>query len=107
MGEKAVPPYPWVTLARSWAPVLRGLAGEKAYTCAYVKSDITSLPYFSSMVTFGKNGVEKVHGIGNLSAYEQGRLDALTPVLKEEIQAGLDYAAENSFAAPPAKRSKL
>jgi len=87
--------------ARLGSAVLRGLAGQGNTTlCAYVESTITDLPYFSSKVTFGQNGVERVHPIGNLSAYEKGRLEELKPVLKEEIEAGLAYAAENEFNTP-------
>merc|ERR1712124_120537 len=51
--------------------VLRGLAGEAdVVECSYVASTVTELPYFASKVTFGKNGVEKIHGIGDLNAHE-------------------------------------
>jgi len=39
-----------------------------------------------------------VHPLGNLSDYETKRLNELMPVLKEEIDAGLEYAAANKFA---------
>jgi len=85
--------------ARLGKAVLAGLAGEAGVTeCAYVKSSITDLPYFASKVTFGKDGVETVHPLGELSEYEKGRLEALKPTLKEEIDAGLEYAAANEFA---------
>jgi len=85
--------------ARLGKAVLSGLAGVPAVECAYVESNVTDLPYFASKVTFGKGGVETVHAIGELSAYEKERLAALTPILKEEIDAGLEYAAENEFAS--------
>ena len=56
------------------------------------------MPYFASKVTFGKGGIVKVQPIGKLSAHEQKRLGETTPILKEEIDAGLEYAASNSFA---------
>eukprot|EP00415_Alexandrium_ostenfeldii_P002528 UN2528 len=62
-------------------------------------SDVQAgLPYLASKVTFGTTGIEKVHPIGELSAHEKARLDELVPILKEEIEAGLEYAAENSLA---------
>jgi len=85
--------------ARLGRAVLAGLAGEAATECAYVRSSITELPYFASRVTFGKEGVEQVHPLGELSEYESGRLAAMLPTLKEEIEAGLEYAAANEFAA--------
>merc|ERR1712157_396838 len=50
--------------ARLGGAVLQGLAGTPTTECAYVKSSVTDLPYFSSKVTFGVNGVQEVHGIG-------------------------------------------
>jgi len=85
--------------ARLGAAVLNGLNGQEATECAYVMSDVQAgLPYFASKVTFGTTGIEKVHPIGELSAHEKARLDELVPILKEEIEAGLEYAAENSLA---------
>jgi len=86
--------------ARLGRAVLAGLAGESATECAYVESTVVEgLPYFASKVTFGKGGVETVHGTGELSDYEKKRLGELTPTLLDEINAGLDYAKENEFAA--------
>jgi len=85
--------------ARLARVVLAGLSGEEQTECAYVESTITDLPYFASKVTFGTEGVKTVHPLGELSAHEKTRLDAMMPTLKEEIQAGLDYAAVNEFAA--------
>lgn len=85
--------------ARLGRAVLAGLAGTPTEACAYVGSTITSCPYFASVVTFGKTGVEKVHDVGALSPYEQGRLTALLPTLQEEVDAGLDYAKVNEFAS--------
>lgn len=85
--------------ARLGTAVLSGLNGQPATECAYVMSSVTELPYFASKVTFGKNGVESVHPLGDLSAYEKKRLSELMVPLKEEIDAGLEYAAENTFAS--------
>jgi malate dehydrogenase len=84
--------------ARLASAVLAGLAGTPTEACAFVRSSITSCPYFASVVTFGKTGVEKVHDVGTLSTYEQGRLDAMLPILMEEVQTGLDYADANELA---------
>merc|ERR1712028_142134 len=80
--------------ARLGRSILAGLAGTPTDACAYVKSSITSRPFFASKVTFGKNGAETVHPIGELTDYEKGRLSALLPVLQEEIDARLEYAKE-------------
>jgi malate dehydrogenase len=85
--------------ARLGKAVLAGLAGEPTTECAYVESAVQEgLPYFASKVTFGKDGIETVHPIGTINAYEQQRLTELVPILKEEIDAGLEYAGANEFA---------
>jgi len=85
--------------ARLGKAVLGGLSGESPTECAYVESSVQEgVPYFASKVTFGKEGVETVHPIGALSAHEQKRLEELVPILKEEVDAGLEYAAANEFA---------
>merc|ERR1711994_28081 len=76
--------------ARLGKAVLAGVNGQSTTECAYVMSDITDLPYFTSKVTFGKTGVEKVHPLGKLNEYEQKRLAEATEALKKEIQSGLD-----------------
>merc|ERR1712217_891862 len=79
--------------ARFGNAVLKGLAGTPTTECAYVKSSITELPFFSSKVTFGPNGVEKVHDIGTLNAHETARLVEAKAQLKTEIDKGLEFAA--------------
>eukprot|EP00418_Pyrodinium_bahamense_P024778 CAMPEP_0179133218 /NCGR_PEP_ID=MMETSP0796-20121207/63344_1 /TAXON_ID=73915 /ORGANISM="Pyrodinium bahamense, Strain pbaha01" /LENGTH=324 /DNA_ID=CAMNT_0020832177 /DNA_START=20 /DNA_END=994 /DNA_ORIENTATION=- len=85
--------------ARLGKAVLSGLAGVETTECAYVMSDVQpGLAYFASKVTFGKDGVKKVHPVGKLSQHEQSRLNELIPILKEEVDAGLEYAASNALA---------
>jgi len=85
--------------ARFLDAVLEGLSGKPTTECAYVQSSVVpSLPYFSSKVVFGKNGVEKVLPIGDITDHEKARLDELIPILKEEIDMGLEYAEANEFA---------
>merc|ERR1711933_680006 len=61
--------------ARFGSAILQGLAGQDATECAYVVSDVVEgMSYFSSRVTFGKSGVEKVHPLGDLSDHEKARL---------------------------------
>merc|ERR1712139_198324 len=84
--------------ARLAKAVLSGLAGVPTIECAYVESNVMpGLPYFASKVTFGKDGVETVHPIGTLSAHEQSRLEELKPILKGEIDDGLEYAKTRQF----------
>jgi len=85
--------------ARFGRAVLSGLAGVPVTECAYVESSVVEgLPYFASKVVFGQEGVEKVLPIGALSAHEQKRLEELTPILKGEIEDGLEYAKTREFS---------
>merc|ERR1712083_906707 len=61
--------------ARLGSAILAGLNGTPTTECAYVMSDVMpGLPYFTSKVTFGKSGVEKVHPLGKLNKHEEARL---------------------------------
>merc|ERR1711988_2080019 len=83
--------------ARFASSILSGLAGQPKVECAYVMSNITELPYFTSKVRFGKKGVEEVLPVGNLNDYEQKRLDEAKAQLKTEIESGLKYAEVNDL----------
>lgn len=79
--------------------ILAGMNGTPSTECAYVVSSVMpGVPYFTSKVTFGKNGVETVHPIGTLNDYEKARLSEAVDALKQEVQSGLDYAAKNNLA---------
>ena len=71
---------------------LRAKNGEaNIVECTYVESKVTKVPYFSSKVTLGRDGVDTIHGLGTLSAYEQSALDAMMPQLESEIKKGVDF----------------
>merc|ERR1712232_1217876 len=85
--------------ARLGRAILSGLAGVPVTECAYVESSVCpGLPYFASKVVFGREGVQTVLPIGKLSEHEQKRLAELTPILKGEIDDGLEYSKTNQFA---------
>lgn len=84
--------------ARFGKAVLSGLSGTPTKEFAYVASDITSLPFFATRVTFGKSGVEHVEGLGAINAYESQRVEEATKELKGQIQSGIDYAAKNTMS---------
>merc|ERR1712226_1600022 len=84
--------------ARLGSSVLAGLQGRQRTECAYVKSDITDLPYFTSKVVFGENGVEKVLPLGKLNEHETKRLEEVKTQLKGEIDSGVKYAEANNLA---------
>jgi malate dehydrogenase len=72
--------------------VLAGLEGEKREECAYVISSATDLPYFATRVRFGKSGVEEVHPVGALNEFEKKAMEALKPMLKDNIDKGVEFA---------------
>merc|ERR1711964_833027 len=83
--------------ARLGKAVLAGLTGKQTTECAYVPCDgmdIAETPYFTTKVTFGRNGVELIHPVGPLTQYEQTRLQEATTQLAGEIDTGLQYAAK-------------
>ncbi|XP_029655470.1 malate dehydrogenase-like [Octopus sinensis] len=72
--------------------ILRGLSGEKGVVeCAFVKSDITSASYFASPLEFGLSGVERVLPLPELTQQQQDMFDIALPILKDDIQKGLDF----------------
>lgn len=82
--------------------VLCGLAGIETTECAYIMRDASEnadLPYLASKVTFGPNGVQKAHPIGSLNAHEKERYEQeCVSLLKDEIDAGIQFAATTSLA---------
>jgi len=68
------------------------LKGEKSTHCTYVKSDVVGgIDHFASPVTLGPNGVEKIHGLSNLSAYEKELVEKAIPELKKNIDVGVKF----------------
>ena len=47
------------------------------------------IDFFASKVELGPNGVEKIHPVGEINAYEQKLLEACLADLKKNIQKGL------------------
>jgi malate dehydrogenase len=79
--------------ARFAESVLRGLEGEPdVYEAAYVESKVTELPYFASKVRLGPNGAEEVLPLGKLTAFEEKAVAELIPVLKKNIETGIEFA---------------
>ncbi|KAM1655585.1 hypothetical protein EV2_008032 [Malus domestica] len=75
---------------------LKGLNGvPDVVECSFVQSSITELPFFASKVRLGKNGVEEVLGLGNLSDFEQEGLQSLIPELKSSIEKGIKFANQS------------
>jgi len=75
--------------------VLCGLMGKENHACSFVKSDVCTdkeVTFFSSMVTLGKDGITKIHGPGEMSAFEKQKYAELIPELKDSIKKGIEFA---------------
>ncbi|KAG8100915.1 hypothetical protein GUJ93_ZPchr0163g22908 [Zizania palustris] len=75
---------------------LKGLNGvPDVVECSFVQSTLTDLPFFASKVRLGKNGVEEVLGLGQLSDFEKEGLENLKGELKSSIEKGIQFAHAN------------
>ena len=70
-------------------------SGEKQTVCTFVESDVTDAPFFSSKVTLGTEGVEEIHGLGEITEYEQGLVNDMMPDLIKQAEKGIAFAASN------------
>jgi malate dehydrogenase len=73
--------------------VMAGLAGEAdVVECTFVESSITEAKFFASKCTLGKNGVETVHGIGDINDYEKKLIADMLPDLIAQGEKGTAWA---------------
>merc|ERR1719495_1904527 len=80
--------------ARFAVSMVRALNGEEGVTeCAYIRSDLTEATYFSTPIVLGPGGVAKNLGMGTLTAFEQGLVEASIPELKASIKKGEYFVA--------------
>jgi NAD-dependent malate dehydrogenase len=86
------------TLSMAWAgnrlanSVMRALSGEAVTEYAFVESSVApGCDFFSSPVSIGVNGIEEVHGYGELSAFEQANFDAMLPELIGQVNKGIEW----------------
>ena len=72
---------------------LRAKNGEAGVVeCTYVESNVTDARFFASKVTIGKEGVETIHGLGELTPYEKAGLDGMMAELNDSINKGVEFA---------------
>mmetsp|Transcript_12907 Transcript_12907/g.22189 ORF Transcript_12907/g.22189 Transcript_12907/m.22189 type:complete len:353 (-) Transcript_12907:176-1234(-) len=71
--------------------VLKAMRGEDITQCAFVESSLTDASFFASPVKFGKDGVEEILPLGDLSDYEKQWFDKMMPDLQKQIQKGVDF----------------
>ena len=76
--------------ATSLADALNGATGVTE--CAFVESDkVDGCAFFSTRVSLGKDGVDTIHDVPQLSAFEQQGLEAMKGDLAKQIQKGVDF----------------
>lgn len=75
--------------------LVRALQGEaNVVECAYVEGSGEHARFFAQLVHLGKNGVEAILDIGELSAFEQQAMDKMLDTLHNDIQMGEEFAAK-------------
>lgn len=82
--------------ARFATRLLDAMSGAKNVTeCAFTQNDVTKLPFFSTPVTLGPNGVEKHHNFGKLSELESENFNEMIDTLGNQITKGITFANKN------------
>jgi malate dehydrogenase len=76
--------------------LVRALNGEEGVIeCTYVEGSGDMARFFAQPVLLGKNGVEKILGFGDLSAFEEKTLNAALQTLRSDIKIGEEFVAQN------------
>ncbi|XP_056362892.1 malate dehydrogenase, mitochondrial [Oenanthe melanoleuca] len=79
--------------ARFVFSLLEAMSGKQGVVeCAFVRSDVTEVPYFSTPLQLGKKGMEKNLGLGKLSPFEEKMVAAAMAELKASIKKGEEFA---------------
>jgi malate dehydrogenase len=82
--------------ARFTNSLLKALSGEKGIVePTFVQSPVAKkdgVEFFATNVELGKNGVEKIHPIGTLNAFEQDLYAKGVAELKKNIAKGVEFA---------------
>jgi malate dehydrogenase len=83
--------------ARMAESILLAKNGEKnVVECTYVESNLVpGLPYFSSKVVLGPEGVAEYLPIGDLSPAEEEGMEKMKELLTKNIQAGINFVKNN------------
>ncbi|WP_416651347.1 malate dehydrogenase [Candidatus Pseudothioglobus sp. Uisw_086] len=76
--------------------LVRALNGEEdVIECTYVEGSGGMARFFAQPVLLGRNGVEKILGFGDLSAFEEKTLNAALETLRSDIKIGEEFVAQN------------
>jgi len=75
--------------------LVRALNGEEGVIeCTYVEGSGDRARFFAQPVLLGKNGVDKILGFGDLSAFEEKTLNAALETLKSDIKIGEEFVSQ-------------
>jgi NAD-dependent malate dehydrogenase len=78
--------------ARFTQSIVRALQGEQGVTeQAYVQVEGMETEFFGLPIDLGKDGITKIHPMPKLSEYEQKQLQDLMPILKGNIEKGVQF----------------
>jgi len=80
--------------ARFCVSLMKGLNGEEVLEYAYVEGNGEHARFFAQPVKLGKNGVEALLPIGELSAFEQKAMADMLGTLKADITLGEEFVAK-------------
>lgn len=85
--------------ARFTGSILNGLAGETdIIEPTFVDSPLfksEGVEFFASKVTLGKEGVSKIHDLGNLSDHEEKLVQKAKDTLVDNIKKGVEFVKQN------------
>lgn len=72
--------------------LIRALKGEKGVKeCTFVENAAAPTDFFATPVTLGQDGVEEIHGMGDLSDFEKTKLDEMKGDLAKQIAKGVEF----------------
>ena len=76
--------------------LVRALNGDEGIIeCTYVEGSGDRARFFAQPVLLGKNGVEKILGFGDLSAFEEKTLNAALETLRSDIKIGEEFVSQS------------
>ena len=71
---------------------MKAMRGQTVTECAYVSSQLTSLPYFASPVKLGPHGVKEILPLPSMNSAEQDGFQKMQAELKASIDKGIKFA---------------
>jgi len=71
--------------------LMLSMSGDPQTACTFVESDVTDAPFFASKVTLGPDGVDTIHGLGEITAYEEKLIEDMLPDLIAQAEKGVAF----------------